>query len=154
MSTAELVFRPMFVRPTAIVMLEANAHRDTGIAFEAPGRAEIAFSLDSAEFDDDEYVVTTSYEISLLNTEREVVAKLGTTYLISFTADISAKELTDESSRASLQMAASEVIHPYHRELLTQLSERFDIPAYRLDFAFDRELFAANFKKLELEDVE
>jgi preprotein translocase subunit SecB len=142
---------PVFIVPSAIVLVQARAKRELSIEFETPGRAEISFSVDASEYTGEEYLITTSYEVTLLSEGKETVASMASTYLVAFTSEVDTKNMKDNSVLASLQLAAAETLHPYHRELLVQLSERFDIPAYRLDYAFDRDQFIEEVRSIEFE---
>ncbi|WP_105035157.1 hypothetical protein [Cryobacterium aureum] len=154
MTGEAVVVQPIFISTNAVLLLEAKANRELAVEFEAPGRAEIGFAIESAEYTNDEYFVSTSYEISLLTGAKNVAARLKSTYLIAFSSTIDTDSMTDASALASLQLAAAEALHPYHRELLIQLSERFDIPAHRLGAAFDREMFIEQSQSTVFEEID
>lgn len=144
---------PVFIRPSAIVLVDARANRDIGVEFDAPGRASITFTIVSTEYTSDEYFVVTRYEVALSSDEKDPVANLSTTFLMTFTSDVDTEEMTNISVLASLQLAAVEGLYTYHRDLLIQMSERFDIPAYRLDVAFDRGTYLENVMDPEFEKL-
>jgi len=121
----------------SIVLEECSASRNFDVAFDPPGRASVNFHVDPAGSSEDARVVSTKYEVRLSTEDDETVATIASTFVVLL-------EVLGVSSGADVDTVArriaSTAAHPYHRELILEMSEKFDIPAYRLDFVFDREL--------------
>ena len=118
---------------SAIVLSEARANRDYEVEFEAPGRAHVEVDTDPPQYDDESVSVVSRCRVTLATEDKEQVAEIFSELLVIFSP------VADEYVKdpGLLRSYAMEVAHSHHRQIIIELSERFDIPTFRLDFSLD-----------------
>ncbi|MDY0911577.1 hypothetical protein [Rathayibacter festucae] len=148
-------FSPTPISVGSILLKSIETNRDFDYAFAKPGSAKLGFGISEVKETEDGMIVASECSIELSNNDDEVVATIKTHFIVEFTADETFEELTSSLERTvSVQLAATEAAYPYHRLTVVNLTDLFDIPAYRLPFAFDRDIFAEGVAALEDEDSE
>lgn len=129
--------RPASLEVKSILLIEAAASRNFEREFEGQAHVDVEYAIDKVEYNKSEFFFSTRYTIELYGEDETAVAHLKSSFLVVATcADFSSPPISGEDL-LSLELAASLAAHPYHREMLIELSERFDIPTYRMSFQFE-----------------
>ncbi|MDN5667833.1 MAG: hypothetical protein L0G87_05490 [Renibacterium salmoninarum] len=115
-----------------VVLKATTAERFIDVEFQPPGNASVVYSFELPEEADKNLQVTTSVEITLTGQSGEAAALLKAEFLIFLHLNYAALPEPRDLSKIAFDSS-----NPYHRQLILDLSGRFDIPAYRLAFSLD-----------------
>lgn len=142
MTEAPATLPPLSIDVRVVALVSSTAERVRGVELGGKRTASVTFTFDEVSRDG-LFQVVTSYDVRLQNEDGEDAARVKTTFVTQFdTAEEFPEDLSWEDA-ARVQLAAAEASHPYHRDLIVDLTEALNVPPYRLSFGFRRDDFLA-----------